>query len=283
VRLSICLRGPIPAGLVLGALAAAGSLAAPSPSPRPAIYLLAGQSNMSGRGLVEDLSAAERAADPAIRLYGNDGRVGAALDPLDDPAGQVDAVSADPKAAVGPGLFFARALRAVDRRPIVLVPCAKGGSAMAEWTPSPGRGALYGSCLARARAAVAATGGRLAGVLWYQGETDAGLPERAAVWGEALNALVARLRADLAQPRLAVVVVQLADPPSPEISAPRTYPAWSAVQAQQAGPLPACAAMVPARGLPKKEDDMHLTTAAQRVLGPRLAQAMIGLQREGCR
>ena len=63
-------------------------------APRKAdVYLLTGQSNMSGRGLLEELTAEERVADPAIRLYGNDGVTRPALDPLDDPAGQVDAVS----------------------------------------------------------------------------------------------------------------------------------------------------------------------------------------------
>jgi hypothetical protein len=41
--------------------------------------------------------------------------------------------------------------------------------------------------------------------------------------------------------------------------------------------------MVPARGLPMKPDELHLTTAAQRVVGARLAAAMEDLRRSGCR
>ena len=37
-------------------------------------YVLAGQSNMSGRGSLDELTAAERAPEAAIRLYGNDGQ-----------------------------------------------------------------------------------------------------------------------------------------------------------------------------------------------------------------
>ncbi len=262
--------------LLLLALAATPAIAA----PKPDVYLLTGQSNMSGRGLVEELTSEERVADPAIQLYGNDGKIRPALDPLDDATGQVDAVSSDAGiAAVGPGLFFARAARAVRHRPILLVPCAKGGSSIEQWKPGGGRDTLYGSCLARARA----VSGRVRGILWYQGETDAGRPDSAQAWRAAFEALVGRFRQDLDAPRLPIVIVQLADPPSPRVSAPKTYPSWAAIQVVQAGPLPACVAMVPARGLPMKPDELHLTTAAQRVVGARLAAAMEDLRRGGCR
>ena len=39
--------------------------------------------------------------------------------------------------------------------------------------------------------------------------------------------------------------------------------------------------MVAAKGLSKREDDLHLDTAAQRVLGARLATAMRELQDKG--
>jgi hypothetical protein len=245
----------------------------------PEVYLLAGQSNMSGRGLLAELTPEERTPDPAIQLLGNDGRTHAALDPLDDPAGQVDVVSADARAAVGPGLFFARRLRRIHQGPVLLVPCAKGGSFIGQWTPSEGRDTLYGSCLARARV----VGGHVAGVLWYQGESDAGRPDAAGAWRASFEALVARLRLDLGSDRLPVVLVQLADPPSPEVSAPRTYPSWPAIQEAQAGPLPPCVDMVSAKGLPRQADELHLTTDAQRLIGGRLAVVMDGLRRRGCR
>lgn len=36
------------------------------------IYILAGQSNMVGYGLLPDLTAAEKTANPIIKVYGND-------------------------------------------------------------------------------------------------------------------------------------------------------------------------------------------------------------------
>ncbi|MCU6454111.1 sialate O-acetylesterase [Sphingomonas sp. A2-49] len=264
------------AAAVLAAFALAGSAAAVRPERAAPfdVYVLAGQSNMSGRGALAALTPAERVADPRIRLYGNDARWRDALDPLDDAADQIDAVSADRQAAVGPGLPFARRMLRGRGRPVALVPCAKGGSAIAAWHADAAPDTLYGSCLRRTREAR----GRLAGLLWYQGESDAQAPT-ADLWSDRFAALVAALRQDLAAPRLPVVFVRIADRPT--INADR-YPYWTMVQDRQASVALPCVAMVSAGGLTRNPDDLHLDTGAQRRLGARIAEAMIRLQRRGC-
>ena len=117
------------------------------------VYVLAGQSNMSGRGALTDLTPSERSIDANIRVYSNDGKWHPAVDPLDDATGQIDAVSVDRQAAVGPGLFFARTISAASHRPVAVVPCAKGGTTIGRWAPGGGRDTLYGSCIARIREA----------------------------------------------------------------------------------------------------------------------------------
>jgi hypothetical protein len=269
----------VPRLILFTVLASLTACAHAAPAPEaPETYVLAGQSNMSGRGLLSELTGAEREADPMIRLYGNDGRWRIAAEPLDSAEGQADPVSEDRIAAVGPGLFFARAMKAADGRGVALVPCAKGGSSIGRWKPGGGRDTLYGSCLARAREA----GGGVAGVLWYQGETDAEKAGAAPAWRSAFEALIASFRRDLGAARLPVVFVQLADAPAVEAGA-EPYPSWTAIQAAQAEPFDPCVAMVSARGLPKREDDLHLATAAQRALGVKLAEAMRGLKDRGCR
>lgn len=270
------------AGIV--ALGLVARVAAQSPrqtaAPRGAeVFLLAGQSNMSGRGDLSALTAAERRPDPKIWLYGNDGQWRLALDPLDDATGQIDMVSADHLAAVGPGLSFARALRRQGHGAVALVPCAKGGSSIGRWKPDGARTTLYGSCLARAKEA----GGRIAGILWYQGESDAQSATAAAHWRERFEQLVRGFRADLGEPNLPVVYVQIADRPARDHDRAR-YPGWRTVQEQQATAQARlrCSAMVSARGLELREDQLHLTTASQRILGPRLAAAMDRLVRQGC-
>lgn len=251
------------------ALATLLSACAHAPEP-PEIYVLMGQSNMSGRGVLAEAPAGYGAPDPRIRLYGNDGQWRDAVDPLDSAVGQVDPVSADVTiAAVGPARSFADALLAKrPTRRIVLVPCAKGGSSIGQWAPSAARSTLYGSCLARVREAAPA--GRLAGLLWYQGEADAEDPARAAAWAASFTRVIDSFRADLGAPDVRVLVVGLSDMPTSGPFAGR-YPAWSVIQdAQRTVPG---AIHVSAAGLPKNPDQLHLSTAGQIALGRRMADA----------
>ena len=257
-------------GAQLGGCATAGAKA-------PAGYLLAGQSNMSGRGLLKDLTAEEQLPDPAVRLYGNDGMVRIAVEPLDSAKGQIDKVSTDTLAGVGPGLFFARAILRTRGGAVLLVPCAKGGSSIRQWAPAEGRDSLYGSCVARAREA----GAPVRGILWYQGETDAETIDAAGRWKADFRRTMTQLRSDLGNGDIPIVLVQLADDPPGTRNIGR-FPAWSIIQDAQAEDLLSCTAMVSAKGLPLKEDGLHLDTAAQRVLGARLAVAMNELLERGC-
>ena len=87
---------------------------------------------------------------------------------------------------------------------------------------------------------------------------------------------------DLKTARLPVVFVQLADAP-PTKDGSRPYPSWGAIQDVQAQSFGDCVAMVSAKGLPLKEDGLHLTTSGQRALGLKLAAAMNHLLEQGCR
>jgi len=242
-----------------------------------AAFVLAGQSNMSGRGSLEALEPSERSEVSAVDLYGNDGKWKKAIEPIDSAADQVDIVSEDHSAAVGPGLFFARAMKPTEKTPVALIPCAKGGSSIGRWKRSQKRDTLYGSCLARIREADR----RVAGILWYQGETDADRSaDIAGKWSEHFRALVTSFRRDLGNPRLPVVFVQIAERPTRK---PDRNLSWNIVQGQQAEFTLGCTAMVSAVGLARNPDELHLSTTGQRELGASLAAAMQRLIEDGCR
>lgn len=255
----------------------AGHVWAEPPAVAPATFILAGQSNMSGRGDLAALTEADRLSDPRIRLFGNDGLWRLALDPLDDAHGQIDVVSADRLAAVGPGLFFAREFMSGSGRDVALIPCAKGGSSMQQWKPDLSANTLYGSCLGRAKAA----GSPVTGIFWYQGETDARNSHDARRWSVRFKAIVKALRHDLRSPHLPVVLVELADAPS-RADQEGPFVAWTDVQRAQRAVRLRCTKLVSARGLARNADDLHLTTDAQRRLGPALSQAMAALANQGC-
>lgn len=256
----------------------------PASPPRDlSIYLLMGQSNMSGRGDLAQLPSALNLPQGNLWLYGNDGKWRLAIEPLDDATDQIDEISSDAKkAGVGPGLFFAKSLLKSKKARIGLVPCAKGGSSLSQWKPNADRTRLYGSCLARAQEA--ASQGRIAGVLWYQGETDAEKMETAELWSERMIALVESLRSDIGQQCLPWVIVGLADRPDP-LKWPRPTEAWGNLQlAQKELPKKIVrVGYVSAAGLDRNSDDIHLTTEAQSKLGPRLAAKMRRLQKTSCK
>jgi hypothetical protein len=261
-----------------------------SPPPQPAsetglpdelwgrlsLFILAGQSNMSGRGAVPS----PQPRHPRIFAFGNDYRWKPALEPLDDARRQVDEVSADLEAGFGPGLSFALAL--AEQRPdltIALIPCAKGNTTIEEWRSSPSDATLYGSCLKRVDAASRA--GELAGVLFFQGEADALNPVRYPLqtvtpheYADRFSTVIRDLRRDLSAPKLPLVFAQIGTH-----AAPGAFTNWETVRAQQQAVRIPCSTMITTADLPLS-DGVHFTTDSYRIIGRRFASAYLSLTRE---
>ena len=226
------------------------------------LYLLIGQSNMSGRGKIKTI---DRKMHPRVLTLDKDNRWVAAVDPL-----HFDKVSA----AVGPGLTFGKAMAALDPTVVIgLVPCAVGGTPMVRWQ----KGAdLYEAAVERARIALA--DGVFAGALWHQGERDSQFPADAKLYGRRLAKMVRDLRRDLSTPELAVVVAELG----------RFLDKKHFVKLRTINDalkrLPERVkhtAWVDSAGLEDRGDGVHLNTESQRELGRRYAEAMARLKPKG--
>jgi sialate O-acetylesterase len=229
------------------------------------LWILAGQSNMVGRARIEE----PYARDPRVRLFTLQGAWRLATHPLHEeplPPGVT-------RPGHGPGLEFAGALVAATGVPIGLIACAKGGTSMDQWSPDAGgtgRNALYANLLAQVKLA----GGRVAGVLWYQGENDSG-PEPSAVYQRKFLHLVARLRSDLGRPDLPFLYAQLGRLAN-EVQ--RFYSEWSVIrEAQRTAEalIPAPARLVATVDL-DNGDYIHLSRESQDRLGRRFAHAALG-------
>ena len=238
------------------------------------LFILAGQSNMSGRG---ELDTEARKPVPGAFLFGNDYRWRPLREPSDSPEGQVDRVSKDPVAGVSPARSFAEAVRnARPKQVIGMIPCAKGGSSLAEWQPSRHETTLYGSCLKRI-AAVRPVG-RVAGLLFFQGETDAltsptPASSRADMeWGTRFEVLVRRWRSDVGRPNLPVVFAQIGS-----LGADSSrFSNWTAVQRSQARVQLPLVRMIRTKGLSLR-DAVHYTSTGYRAIGKRFAEAWLQL------
>jgi sialate O-acetylesterase len=184
------------------------------------LWVLAGQSNMEGLGDLVDVTPPH----PSVMLLGMDGRWRPAEEPLHwlldspDPVHSGDANKRAARAAeahktrrkgAGLGLPFAAAMVESTGVPIGLVACAHGGTNMAEWNPakaSQGGNSLYGSMLRQVKLA----GGKVKGVLWYQGESDGMSAEN--VWKAypaVFTDFIAAVRSDFGEPDLPFYFVQI--------------------------------------------------------------------------
>ena len=193
------------------------------------IWVLAGQSNMEGVG---ELTAA-LPPDPRVWSFTSAGHWEVAEEPLHrfwesmtpvhqhlrrpglpaEQQGMSDAALAalertERTHGTGLGLAFGMAMADATGTPVGLLPVAHGATTLEMWEPVAGDevgSSLYGALQLRLRRA----GGRLRGVLWYQGESECWDAALAASYARRFTAWVARLRADLGQPDLPVLTVQL--------------------------------------------------------------------------
>uniref|UniRef100_A0A0E0KM52 Sialate O-acetylesterase domain-containing protein n=1 Tax=Oryza punctata TaxID=4537 RepID=A0A0E0KM52_ORYPU len=222
------------------------------------LFLLAGQSNMAGRGaLLHPLPSPYLPHPRLLRLAASRRWVPAA------PPLHAD-IDTHKTCGLGPGMPFAhRLLEAASEEVLGLVPCAVGGTRIWMWA----RGQpLYEAAVARARAAVADGGGAIGAVLWFQGESDTIEMDDARSYGGKMERLVADLRADLRLPNLLVIQVGLASGEGNYTGIVR--------EAQKNINLPNVL-LVDAMGLPLRDDQLHLSTEAQLRLGNMLAEAYL--------
>ena len=231
------------------------------------LYLLVGQSNMAGRGTVE---AMDLAIHPRVLCLDKNGRWVVALDPLHTDKPTV--------AGVGLGTTFGKVMAEADPTAVIgLVPCAVGGTTLAQWQkgapPVGDWGKLYENAVSRAR--IAQRDGVLKGILWHQGEGDSAAA-RIALYREGLTRLVTDLRADLEAPHAPFVAGMLG------VWDERRHAGRQAFNENLAG-LPEWfpeAAVVSAEGLDHRGDGTHFCSAALREFGRRYAAAMQALLRE---
>jgi len=222
------------------------------------IYLLMGQSNMAGRGVLDEKSLA---TDKDILMLDKSGTWQIACDPVhfDKPAA----------AGVGPGISFAKNLKGNSKVRIGLVPCALGGSPISVWKS----GSIYLKTFhpyddAIARAKLAMQYGVIKGVIWHQGESDND-SLKASIYLDKLKILINSLRKDLEQPTLPFVAGEIG-----------TFNKVNWIN-RIINLLPkevSNTAVVSSNGLTDKGDHLHFDSPSARILGERYAHAMRDLQ-----
>ena len=227
------------------------------------LYLLIGQSNMAGRGAIEEQ---DKQPHPRVLMFTKANTWAPAVDPLhfDKPA----------IAGVGLGSSFARAM--ADANPsatIGLIPCAVGGTPLERWLKGKD---LYEQAVVRAKAAQ--KDGTLKGILWHQGESDSGNETNAKSYGERLAGMITDLRKELAAGDVPFVAGELG---RFRLEAKEGKSNYTRLVNEQINSLPgrvSKAAAVSSEGLNHKGDGTHFDSPSLREFGRRYAAALQGLK-----
>ncbi|WP_176954324.1 sialate O-acetylesterase [Niabella drilacis] len=227
------------------------------------VYLLMGQSNMAGRGILTGEYTGIRAE--RVLMLDRENEWVPARHPLHFDKPKV--------AGVGPGLSFGAALAKVySKDTIGLVPCAVGGTAISKWEPGAfdevTRTHPYDDAILRLKAA--RKRGVIKGVIWLQGEGDSN-PVSAKKYLARLTALIERIRKEAGDPELPFVVGELG-----------RYRTQYRLVNEQLALLPKTVPftlVVSSEGLVHKGDTTHFDSPSATEYGRRFAAGMLLLQK----
>jgi hypothetical protein len=233
-------------------LAATSVFADPAPENMK-LFLLIGQSNMAGRGKVEEQ---DKAKNPNIFMLTKDLKWVIAKDPVhfDKPA-----------AGVGLCSEFARDIHKADPKTTIgLIPCAVGGSALDQWQPDK---AFYKTAVTRAKEAMKQ--GKLAGILWHQGESD-NKPGQIATYPARFETMMTQLRKDLGAENVPLLIGEV-------IPGFGKHDDINVALAETAKKTSNCV-LVSSADLGKKQ--LHYNSADYRTFGKRYAEAFLKMEKK---
>lgn len=227
------------------------------PPPRVWIFVMAGQSNMAGRALVEPQDTIPH---PRLRAVDAHGDVVEAKEPLHwyEPS----------RTGLDCGVSFGRTLLPMvpDSITILLLPTAIGGSSLQQWlSDSLHRGVRLMTNL-RERLQSAARFGTVRGILWHQGEADANDAD-APFYAERLGRLFRAFRSAAGDEHLPIVIGELGSYLAPAVR-------WQQVneQLRRYAAADTLVRIVPTGDLLHKGDGVHFDSEGQRTLGERYAR-----------
>lgn len=218
--------------------------------------LLIGQSNMAGRGYLNDVSPV---LDERIMVLKN-GR----WQMMDEP------IHSD-RSVAGVGLAASFAKLWLDDHPyetIGLIPCADGGTSMDDWAPE---GILARHAITEAQFAQETS--EIIGILWHQGESDS-FNQQYKTYASKLKTLIDHFRNTLKIPEVPFVLGLLPDflGKSAFGQSAVEYKEINEALQQTAEEKDNCY-YVTAEGLTSNPDAIHINAISQRLFGIRYYQA----------
>jgi hypothetical protein len=225
-------------------------------------FLMLGQSNMAGRGDLQDVSPIKNPHCFMLRM----GR----WQPMSEPVNPDRSVFYGRyKSGISPAASFADAYASDGAREVGLIPCADGGTRLIEWMPGT---VLYDHAIAMA--SLACRSSNLRGILWHQGESDCKSEEDLLAYEERFRTIIEALRRDLGQPMLPILAGELSEVIAPSWHLADRPHRLNLLLRSMADTVPNLS-LVSAQGLTLKPDGVHFDAVSCREFGRRYAASFV--------
>jgi hypothetical protein len=226
------------------------------------VFIMAGQSNMAGRGAVEP---EDTVPDKRILSINKDGGIIIAKEPLHfyEPE----------RTGLDCGVSFAKALlkKIPDSVSILIIPTAVGGSSISQWLgDSVYRNVkLFSNFLSKLE--IAKQNGIIKGILWHQGESDANEKD-IPLYKQRLHLLFSKFRSAIGNNELTVLLGELGSFSENPVNFNLINKAIHEYASEDKN-----SAVISTKDLKDKGDNLHFNSNGQRTMGKRFAKAYLNM------
>lgn len=230
----------------------------------PAAFLMAGQSNMAGRG---DFGEVPEIRNPLCYML----RMGR-WQPMSEPVNPDRAVYGIRfHSGISPAASFADEYASHFAAPVGLIPCADGGAGISEWMPGE---LLFDHAVMQC--ALAQRTSEIRGILWHQGESDCKSIEDFNSYGEKLIKVISSLRKQIGKGDIPVIMGEISDDITDSWRMEKRNVEFNRRLVTIAAQIPnSC--IVSSKGLELKADGIHFTSKACREFGKRYFDAYLNM------
>jgi len=227
-------------------------------------FLMIGQSNMAGRGALDEVSKIDNELCYMLRM----GRWQKMSEPINPDRAIFEGKY---RSGVSLGASFAdEATRFFGDR-VGLIPCADGGTRIKQWMPGE---ILFDHAVMMTRLAMRTS--TLCGILWHQGESDCTSDEGLCAHSELFLAMITALRKELGAEDLPLLIGELSEDDGIKTRCGERTVLMNRQYRELARELPCCA-VVSSAGLTLKADRLHFDSPSLRVFGKRYFESFKAL------
>jgi len=228
------------------------------------VFILAGQSNMAGRGKVEPI---DTIPDSRILTINKERELILAKEPLHFYEPTMTGLDC--------GLSFGKELlkHIPDSISVLIIPTAVGGSSISQWINDSTFRNVKLMTNFNEKIEIGQKYGTIKGILWHQGENDATTQETIEIYNKQLQKLFSLFRNSIANRELPIIIGELG-------SFSKTDDTWQAINSkiEEYVKTDPNSYLIKTNDLKDKGDRVHFDSEGQREIGRRFAERFIKTQ-----